>query len=278
MHVFSTLIIALCISFIVASTVTTVKPKRQFNEAMESFLKKHNKGVKHRQTTDTTKNLRMEKIALESSNNNVNKKGWFESVIYSQTWYKNCKHPWFKDVALLGGCYLSEDLSSYTTLGTVAHPNSNSYTVTQTYFSDSACTQETGAYSDPYPILICSYDSLFHVIPQPLNPMTDNLNGFAYGIFSSTSTCQEGSGDGLLEAYYMKLNFCYQDDSGDLMWTNCSNTDETITMTQYSSTNGNCQGVVSTNTWTQADTCSTQQGMIGSGWWYGGPATFVCEN
>jgi hypothetical protein len=279
MHFLSSFIIAFCALCIVVSAIETNTKTKKFHEVMENFLKKHNKGVKERQAISAaSKHLREQSISL-ATNTNGNKDGWFESVVYSQTWYKNCKHPWFKDVALLNACALSDDLTSYTTLSLVAHPNYNSYTVTQTYFTDSACTQPSLTYSNSYPILICSYDALFHVIPQPLNPATDNLNGFAYGVFTDTATCSQGTASGLLEAFYLKLSYCYESDEGDIMWSNCSNIDGTLTQTTYNSVNGSCKdGVKSTVTWTQADTCSNGQSDVGSGWYYGGPVSFVCEN
>lgn len=243
---------------------------KKFHEVMKEFLTAHDNGVKQ----PGSKQLR-EASANIKTTAEVNKKGWFESVIYSSTWYKNCKHPWYKDVGLIGTCALADDLGNYTTLGVTAYTDSRAYYLTQSLYSDPACTQEVYWHTKSYPILICSQDTLFHVIPAPLNPKTDNLNGFAYGIYSSVSACTDGSADGLLEASYLKLNFCYQSDTGDIMWTSC--TSSGLTQVTYSSTDGTCTGTASAPvTWTSADTCSGTD--LGSGWWFGGPSTFVCEN
>ena len=217
------------------------------------------------------KKLRQESVSLESTNN-VKMSGWFESVSYDPTWYKNCKHPFFKNVVSLNVCGPSEDIGYYGILTAVAHPQSNYYTLTQTFYTDSACSQEYSSFEYKNPILICRDDALFHVIPAPLNPATDNLNGFAYGVFSSASLCSQGDGEGLLEAYYIKLNYCYETDNGDVMWSSCDSNG--LTEVSYSSTNGSCKGTGVPTTYTQADTCTDTDSLF----WFTGSPTFVCEN
>jgi hypothetical protein len=229
-------------------------------------------------TKDITPSLRKSEVKLEAMSSNM-KSGWFEMVEYSSTWYKNCKHPQYKDNVLLNQCGYYAPMNMYLMLNIVAHPNYNYYTFYYSFYSDSACSNLFYSGSENLPILICSDDYYYHVIPQPLNPLTDNLNGFAFGVYDTASNCQAGEKTGLLDATYMKLNFCYQDDSGDYMYSNCSNTDGTLTQTTYVSTDGSCnQGVQSTVTWTSADTCSNTQNGMGTVGFYSGPTTFICEN
>lgn len=257
--------------------------KRSLTTLMKGLLEKMPNKLRthHSNESPMKKSLREESMDLataSSSTTVVKKNGWMEVVAYDYEWYKDCKHPWFKDVADLNTCGLSQDGTNYGMISVMAYPDWNKYVLTQSYYSDSACTQPTGQYVDySAPILICSWDVLYHVIPAPLNPVTDNLNGFAYGIFNSVNNCTSGSVDGLLEVYYLKLNFCYSTSSNDVKFSSCSS--DGLTVKTYSTTNGSCGGsAISTDVWASSDVCTTNGvSELTSGWWFSGPATFVCE-
>jgi Tfp pilus assembly protein PilE len=254
------------------------KPVKTLNAVMKSILSKKQSKLRthHQVSPDSSTNLREQSLTASSSQV-VRKSGWIETVAYDYTWYKNCKKPWFKDVAIVNTCGLSETGTDYGILSLQAYPDWNKYVLTQTYFSDSACTKPTGGYyTYSAPILICSYDELYHNIPAPLNPKTDNLNGFAYGIFTSQNSCLSGSAEGLLEAFYLKLNYCYQTDSNDVQFTSCSSS--ALTQTTYSTNDGTCGGSATTDVWSSSDVCTNSSfGALTSGWWFSGPSTFVCE-
>jgi hypothetical protein len=113
-------------------------------------------------------------------------------------------------------------------------------------------------------ILICSALSLFHTIPQTLNPVTDTLD-FSYFTYNTQTNCQANNYmNGVLEATYQPFNVCYTSDTpgdGDSAFTSCSSAG--LVMTTYASTDGSCGGgVTDTMTYTPAMGCTDATSYI----------------
>jgi hypothetical protein len=213
------------------------------------------------------KNLRTENIDIEQL---VKKDGWFETVYYDKS---NCKHPNYKDVTALNTCGWSEDYDAYITKTAVANTDSHHYTVYDNVYTQNGCDTLSYSTGESQPILICTNYMLNHVIPQPLNPKTDNLNGFAAGVYDTATNCQARTTTGLLEAAYQRLNFCWYAPDGDYKFTACS--DGVLTYNKYETTDVSCTGPFTAYQVAQAEMCQAADSSLDT---FQGFPNWVCEN
>lgn len=201
--------------------------------------------------------------------------GWYEQVSYINS---NCSSPDFKSVTLLNTCQPSAVYSGmYSKITATANSTSNTYYMTETVYKSSSCSSVYQYVYWTEPILICTDNTLTHIINYPLNATTDNLGGLAIGIFTNYNDCMENNSDdfsGLIEYDYYKFNYCYKIIGGDVMFTGCSPTGG-YTYNIYNSNNYSCTDFLETKTQTPSQMCTgpTYGLQFFFGW-----ENFVCEN
>jgi hypothetical protein len=215
------------------------------------------------------KNLRTESIATAASSGGIKVNGYAEFVGYKNA---DCTYPEGKDLLILNTCGAGLEGGS-TSFKVMADMTAHRYYATQYHYTDTQCaTTPTETYVD-VPILHCWHNSLFHVLKEPLNPKTDNLGGFALGIFNNQNDCTSGTPTGLLEAQYLRLNQCYNagNGSGDLKFTKCQN--NVLTARTYLTTDESCTGSSTVDDIYPSDMCTAPWNLSAfSGW-----LNFVCE-
>jgi hypothetical protein len=267
------LIVAICcavISLVCGGKVTPevlVRIANHYSAGKDLFFAPVPSSKNHLRTTTTTE----ANLASSSSYNVIKVNGYFEAVKYKKT---ACSYPLSKDLILLNTCGPAINDGAYVSYKIMADmTQTHLYYATQYFFSDSECQNGVGVAYYEVPILKCYKNSLAHVIKEPLNPKTDNLNGFAIGVFDTQANCQSASSpEGLLEAEYFRLQQCYQDYDGDRIFNSCQS--NTLTVTTFTSTDGSCTGSSTVDTVLPSQMCANPSWDLSafSGW-----LNFVCE-
>lgn len=209
--------------------------------------------------------------------------GYYEAVSYLGGKVSNeCVDPVMKVNYAINVCAPSFSQSGqYMLAWLYADAQANTYYAYNQFFSDPSCdtalTQPALQFQRP--ILICSQPDqtgweLNHIISKPLDPVTDNL-GIALLVYDTQSNCQANNfNQGVLESLYARLNYCYKSKNGDFLYSDCSSS--SLTITQYTSTDGSCTGTPTVTILNSGNTCmSGDKNVAGSylGWETWGCAT-----
>jgi hypothetical protein len=282
MNFFALLAVLVGISVVMADKAAPVQKgtPKQLLEMVQSTSAKYSPYPKA-ENVKKSSNLRTESVQSGSGGATFKVHGYAETVAYG---HKDCSHANWKDNTLLNTCAWSDRYLFYIRMSAMADPTNHNYYNSLNAFTTSDCSgSPMWSLPTTTKILICdAYKNLYHAIPYALDPMTDNLQGFALGVFKTQQSCQNPQrAASLLESTYQRLNRCVPswDNSntatfnGDFMYTSC--TPEMITYTVYSSTDGTCTGTMTNYQITTSDMCANPNYSLEV---YSGYLTWICES
>ncbi len=204
--------------------------------------------------------------------------GYFETVTYTVNYGNGtCSNAVGKLLSVLNTCAPSAyHYGEYYRATVIAYPEGHTYYWYDQFFSDSSCCNPISDYVMEFAdwILICENNTMEHVISEPLNPLTDNLGGFALLLYDTQSNCTNNDyTEGVLESMYGRLNYCFQGDYGDEIYVSCSST--ALVKQSFPSHDGTCSGAPVETIFSPNNICTSGNTTLSE--MYAGWTNYQCE-